>query len=272
MTHENYRTILESIARNKSSQLEVFTDFCRLSACALSMMQREDQYLAIISRYSADEALSISQAFAYMINEMEQKPFTDILGDYYLEAASHSSKQARGEFFTPPCISQMMARMLFDVDTVKAKGLPVTVNEPACGSGGMVLAVAQLFAPDSVDLLRVTCQDINPIATDMCFINTSLWGIPAQIILGDTLRMTESARWKNIHWNRVGEDQRLARRKVLDLIATCREPVETPHVTASSESFREVGGQFELDLGNSLDVGLALAKPNENIQKLHRVP
>lgn len=251
MTHDDYRTILRSIARNKSSLLQVFSDFCRMSACAVSVLQREPEYLEIAGRYNRDELSDISLALACLVNEMEKKPFTDILGDFYLEIASHSSKQARGEFFTPPDISKLMARMIFDVDAVKSRRLPVTVNEPACGSGGMVLAVAELFAPDSVDLLRVTCQDINPLAVDMCYINTTLWGIPAQVILGDTIRMTETARWKNPHWRRVGEDQRQAMREIMELLSSPQEPEAGFADPCQPEPFREIDGQFELDLGNS---------------------
>jgi N-6 DNA Methylase len=135
--------------------------------------------------------------------------------------------------------------------------MPITVNEPACGSGGMVLAVAELFAPDAVDLLRVTCQDINPLAADMCFINTTLWGIPAQVILGDTIRMTETARWKNLHWRRVGEDQRLAFRELMEFISSPPKQQSFTDRAAESrpEAFREVNGQFELDLGSSRQQG-----------------
>ena len=194
-----------------------------------------------------------SKAFGFLVNEMHATPFTDILGEFYLEVASHSSKQARGEFFTPAHLSKAIARMLFDTDAIKEKNKPVTVNEPACGSGGMVLAIAEIFAPDSVDLLRVTCQDINPIAADMCFINTSLWGIPAQVILGDTIRMTETGRWKNVHWHRVGEDQRLALRNLTAMMRNSFE--EKPAASAPSGPFREVAGQFELDLGCGSAVG-----------------
>lgn len=258
MTHETYRSIIETIARTRSSQLQVFSDFCRLSTCSLSLGQREEEFHEIAKRYSKDEMHDISKALALLVTEMERKPFTDILGDYYLEVASHSSKQARGEFFTPPEISKLMARMLFDVDAVKSKGLPVTVNEPACGSGGMVLAIAELFAPDCLDLLRVTCQDINPLAVDMCFINTTLWGIPAQVILGDTLRITETARWKNPHWRRVGEDQRLAMRQILDLASSSPSaPIKSSTADSKVKSFREVDGQFELDLGNKPEDALS---------------
>jgi hypothetical protein len=34
----------------------------------------------------------------------------------------------------------------------------------------------------------------------MCFINTTLWGIPAEIIHGDTIASKFFAGWRNIHW------------------------------------------------------------------------
>lgn len=222
-----------------------------MSACAVSVLQREPEYLEVAGRYTRDELSDISLALSCLVSEMEEKPFTDLLGDFYLEIASHSSKQARGEFFTPPDLSKLIARMLFDVGAMKERGLPITVNEPACGSGGMVLAIAELFAPDSVDLLRVTCQDINPLAVDMCYINTTLWGIPAQVIQGDTIRMTETGRWKNPHWRRVGEDQRLAVRQIQDLFNSESKSHQRYPSPVGSPAFREVNGQFELNLGGS---------------------
>jgi N-6 DNA Methylase len=162
----DYRKILEGIARHKSSTVAVFADFCKMSACALSLGRREEEYLEIARNYTSAELSDISHAFAMLVQEMERKPFTDVLGSYYLECASHSSKQARGEFFTPPEISRMMAKMTFDVDAIKAKNRPITVNEPACGSGGMILAAAELFAPDSVDLLRVTAHPVGHPCTN----------------------------------------------------------------------------------------------------------
>ena len=258
MADETYRTIIERIARTRSSSVTVFADFCRIAACCLAAGSREEEYFEAIEPYSKDELKELSKALALLINEMESKPFTDVLGTYYLDVASHSSKQARGEFYTPQEISRLMARMLSDVKSVKDKGLPIAVNEPACGAGGMVLALAELYAPDSVDLLRVTCQDINPVGVDMCFINTSLWGIPAKMILGDTLRMTVNNSWKNIHWHRVGEDQRLAELEMLHLL---RQPPRSHDETPSPRNGEPVkstlgnNGQFEFDLTLDPDTG-----------------
>jgi len=222
---KSYRTIIEQIARTRSSALTVFADFCRISACALAAQTREEEYFEAIKPYSKDELELLTEAFALMIQEAEANPFADILGTYYTETASHSSKQARGEFYTPPAICELMAKMTMDTDEVISYGKPITVNEPTCGAGGMVLALAKQFSPlvqdgdkSHVDLLRVTCQDLNPVAVDMCYINTTIWGIPAHMICGDTLRMTVSKSWKNIHWHRVGEDERQAVEEAMQLI------------------------------------------------------
>lgn len=209
MPQQTYRTIIEKIAFSHSSVAIVFTDFCRIVACSLALQTREEEYLEVIRPYSKEQLHQFSEALALLIQEMEAKPFTDCLGNYYLEVAAHSSKQTRGEFYTPQEISRLMARITIDADAAIGKNHPITVNEPACGAGGMVLAVAELFAPKHVDLLRVTCQDINPVAADMTYINTSLWGIPAKILLGSSIgRKSPRQIWKNIHWYRVGEDQR----------------------------------------------------------------
>lgn len=65
------------------------------------------------------------------------------------------------------------------MDAVVAKGYPILINDPACGSGSMILSMAQRFAETkSVDLMRVTCQDIAKIACDMAYVNLTLWVVP----------------------------------------------------------------------------------------------
>jgi len=249
---ETYRTIIKRIAHTKSSSLTVFADFCRIAACCLAAGAREDEYFEAIKPYSKEELNDLSKALALLINEMESKPFTDVLGTFYLDVASHSSKQARGEFYTPQEISRLMAKISCNAQEVIAKGKPITVNDPACGASGMILAIAEEFAPNHVDLLRITVQDISPVATDMSYVNLTLWGIPAHVICGDTLRMTVNNQWKNIHWHRVGEDQRLAAEQMLEII---KSPMPTTEENKADitlppvESRLGKNGQFEFDMG-----------------------
>lgn len=264
MPQETYRTIIEKIARTKSSAASVFTDFCRISACAVAAQTREEEYFEIIRPYSKDELELLSKAYALLVQEMESKPFTDVLGEYYLEIAAHSSKQARGEFYTPAPICELMMRMTLDPDSVIEEGKPVSMLEPACGAGGMVLATAKQFSPlirkdekSYVDLLRVTCQDINPVATDMTFINTSLWGIPAKIQLGNFLsKELPDKVWKNIHWMRVGEDERIKAQALFRMFDAMRDiqtkppeerrPIVAPHLDADLNQV-----EFDFNLGST---------------------
>jgi hypothetical protein len=207
---KGFREEIVELARTRGSAVEVFGDFCRMAACSLAAQTREAEYLAVAKRYQRDELDKLGRALGQLITEMEAQPFTDLLGPCYITVASPATIESRGEFYTPREISQAIARLLMDVDAIVEKGSPVTVLEPAAGSGGMVLALTELFAPaKAVDLLRVTCWDVSPVACDMAYINLTLWGVPAEIVCGNSLSRERRSVHTNIHWHRVGEPQRL---------------------------------------------------------------
>ena len=93
----------------------------------------------------------------------------------------------------------MIAHMIAGDSSLPPEG-PVTLCEPACGAGAMILAYAKALSPENRCRLRVTAIDISKTACDMCFINTTLWAIPAEVIHGNTLSMKFFASWRNIHW------------------------------------------------------------------------
>ena len=89
--------------------------------------------------------------------------------------------------------------MVIDPESLPAEG-PITVCEPACGAGAMILAIAEVCPPEARRRLRVTAIDINRTACDMAFINTSLWGVPTRVLHGDSLANKYWAAWSNIHY------------------------------------------------------------------------
>lgn len=204
---------MEDVAHTRSTPIDVFRDFAHMAACALSAGMREPEYLETAKRYTRQELDQLAHALGALTEEMQNKPFEDLLGPYYLEIGARSTQEARGEFFTPHSLADMIAQVLIDVDAVIAEGNPVTVSEPASGAGGMILSLAKQFAPrgegepSHVDLLRVTAIDINPTACHMTTVNTTLWGIPCKVIWGDTLRWQIHHEWPNIHWFRVGQHE-----------------------------------------------------------------
>lgn len=195
----DFRKVLEHLAHRHDTR-RVFDAFVRLAACAVAAQTREAEYLAEAKGWDKSELELFAEALGSLANEMETQPFTDLIGGYYMDFAISSKGQQRGgEFHTPKPICDMMAQMLFDPASFPTEG-PITVCEPACGAGAMILSVGQVCPPEVRRRLRVTAIDINRTACDMAFINTTLWGIPCRVIHGNTLSNEYWSAWSNIHY------------------------------------------------------------------------
>jgi len=223
-----------------------------MTACALSYGQREEEYLETVKGYDRDELSEFAKAMGALVSQVEKRLFSDPLGTYYQEIGSKLDKDLRGEFYTPDSISKLMTSISMDVDKVVQEGLPITVGDPAVGSGRMILQMAEQFPRDSVSLIRATLQDISPTAVHCAFINTTLNSIPAQVIHGNTLTGERLSVWKNIHWLRVGEDERLETNQRIkqmvqimkDLSESSSQPI--PKTTESFDYKVGEGGQMEM--------------------------
>jgi type I restriction-modification system DNA methylase subunit len=200
LLESDFRKILEGISHRHDTR-RVFEGFVRLAACALAAGTRETEYLEEAKRWERPDLDLFAKALGSLIFEVESTPFEDIIGGYYMEfALSQKGQQWNGEFHTPKPVCDLMARMtLGDVSSLPAEG-PITVCEPACGAGAMILSFAQACPPEVRRRLRVIAIDISRIACDMTFINTTLWGIPTRVIHGNTLSMEFWAGWSNIHY------------------------------------------------------------------------
>ena len=96
-----------------------------------------------------------------------------------------------GQFFTPYHISQMMAEITFIdcKDNIEDKEI-ITLSEPCCGSGGMVIAYAETMKKYDINFqekLFVEAIDIDEMCFKMAYLQLSLYGIPARVLLGDTI-------------------------------------------------------------------------------------
>lgn len=196
----DFRKILLRLSHRHDSR-QVFDAFTRFAACALAAQTREAEYLEEAKRWEKQEMDVFAEAFGALVAEMETRPFEDLIGGYYLEfVLSQKGQQWNGEFHTPKPICDLMARMMIgDVATLPTEG-PITVCEPACGAGAMILSFAEACPPNVRRRLRVTAIDISRKACDMAFINTTLWGVPTRIIHGNSLSLECWAAWSNIHY------------------------------------------------------------------------
>jgi len=80
---------------------------------------------------------------------------------------------------------------------ITGKGF-ITVSEPACGAGAMVIACAQALREQGVNYQRcmhVTATDLDATAAHMAYLQLSLLHIPAVVVHGNSLAVTEFAHW-----------------------------------------------------------------------------
>lgn len=168
----------------------VFTDWVEMCAIAISNAcelrigirnQREQRFSELQKRYDVNR---MAEAFSLLVNEMEDKP-RDILGDLYMK--TDQGNKATGQFFTPYHLSEVCAGLMQckpDEDGI------FRMHEPACGSGGMMIAMAQKMKADGIDYQRyanAVCFDIDRNCVHMAYVQLSLIGLSAKVAVADTL-------------------------------------------------------------------------------------
>ena len=178
----------------KHNDWQVWQDFIYMAAAALSQpcdfrQEREDEYLQIIKKYDKSEQDLFPQSLAEIIESFEQERFADILGDLYMQL--EMGNKWKGQFFTPYNICHMMAQM--SASNVKAeieeKGY-MSVNDPCCGGGAMLIAFAENCFKQEVNYhnhVLFAAQDIDPVVAKMCYIQMSLLGMAGYVIIGNSL-------------------------------------------------------------------------------------
>lgn len=154
--------------------------------------------MRIVGKYTQEQVVRMGVALALLVQIFETEPFDDVLGKLYMEFALGNPDS--GQFFTPYSLCKLMAQMQMSGigEKVAEKGF-ITVNEPACGAGAMIIALAecmkeQEFNPQTQ--LHVIAQDIDIRAVHMAYIQFSLLGIPAVVYHGDTLSMKTWSAWR----------------------------------------------------------------------------
>jgi hypothetical protein len=183
----------------------VFSDFVEMAALAVSnsidFMQREERearYMRIIGKYEKDEQARFPQMLAELTMAMGSG-VADHLGRTFGELEIHNS--AAGQFFTPYELCKLMARMTLDGDEVRAKIAErgfITAQEPACGAGAQIIAMAEALQELQINYqqcLHVTAIDVDSRAAHMTYLQLSLLGVPAIVYEGNTLTMEMRGRW-----------------------------------------------------------------------------
>lgn len=244
------------IARHKH-RYAVFSDFVLMSAIAIHnavnpVESLEAEYMEIVGRYSKGGVNELAKLLGILIELLESEP-TDVLGQLYMELELGNSNT--GQFFTPSSISELMAQITMG-DELKEVDKPfVTLSEPACGAGGMVLAFAKMMIANGHNpavKLWVQCTDLDRVAAMMCYLQLSLWNIPAQIIVGNTLSMEYREQYFTPAHYTNGWDEKLRFQRMIDFVLELEAPEQNQSNTQPTESeepkrrLSTEGGQLDL--------------------------
>lgn len=193
---------LEGFARYHDNYTK-FRDFCFMAAVsiknALQYDQKdEDQYLLTIKRYEPKDQSVFGKLLAITTEALFEK-YQDFLGEIFHGLELHS--KAHGQFFTPYHLSKLCAEITVDENQtrkiIEEKGF-VSLNEPTCGAGGMVIAICETLRERGINYqqhLYVVAQDIAEMPFYMTYIQLSLIACPATVLLGNTLKLEVNQCW-----------------------------------------------------------------------------
>ena len=204
---ERQKTIIKLLnsLEGRYSRWDIWQDFIVLSAVSIANAfggpyreQREAMYLERSKKYSTSELEVLAQMLAEVVDEMEQNPDQDMLGELFM--ALGLANEWKGQFFTPYDICRAMAAMNLGEDLksqIEEKGW-VSVSDPACGAGALLLAFANECKRNHINYqtsVFFVAQDIDFLAGCMCYIQ-AMWSltIPSSIRRRATMRTDLSPR------------------------------------------------------------------------------
>ncbi|WP_020423682.1 N-6 DNA methylase [Cupriavidus sp. WS] len=202
-----------NVVGRRHAMHEVFSDFVEMSALAISnavdrhhFEEREERYLAVAKKYGRDELTLFPEMLGALTLVFEERVQTwvpsgdglgDILGQTFMMLDLGNS--GTGQFFTPYSVSRTMARMTIGDGKpfVERDGF-VTLLEPTCGAGGMVIACADALHDAGLNhqqAMHATCIDIDPRCVHMTYLQMALLHIPGIVIHGNGLTGESWSRW-----------------------------------------------------------------------------
>lgn len=179
-----YLTDATRAVARENGRLQGVIDMVDLNATAAGQRIIPDDHLAAL----------IQVLSRHRLGKGDVEP--DVLGrayEYLLRKFAEGQGQSAGEFYTPPEVGRLMARLL-------APEPGMTVYDPTCGSAGLLikchLQLEETYGvgeevrhlPEDVEPLHVFGQEINPATFAIARMNAVLHDMTAEIALGDTMR------------------------------------------------------------------------------------
>ncbi len=180
----------------------VFDDFCLLGRCIVHNFGMQEPLLArYMPKYEQCHTEYFERAKYYKqpqiililnmikaLSELLAWQPDDYLGRYF--GQMRLDKHFHGQFFTPIHVCEFMAAVAFGDGLPQGKPY-VTVAEPACGSGAMIIGlIRHLQKQGMTDLggkLAILATDIDSLCVNMAYLQLGILGLSVRITHGNSL-------------------------------------------------------------------------------------
>ena len=228
--YKNLYNILKNVSY-KHTIAKVFYDFIAMTALniaigiSINMQDKEkriEQFKKIAVTYDENEMEFFNAFKLGLVNEYQSNRYQDVLGVLFQEL--ELKNDFKGQFFTPYELSYCMNKINFDKSLLESKSF-IYCNEPASGSGGIVIASCQIVEElgyNYSEKLIWNINDLDLMCVYMSFIQLNLIGASALIQHCNTLSMEVFDRFYTLGYilNRCGERLRIEKKcnKMLELI------------------------------------------------------
>ena len=181
-----YRDLLKVFENNRvfahMHPYDLFRQWLEAVWALLNLPLDAQAFKTTLDAFTYEQGRDLGRLFGLYVETVELLPFRDVLGSLFMKLDINSVRN--GEFFTPWPIAEMMAMMTFDRDDflnlVKERG-EVSVCDPACGSGVMLLAYGKVvndaLGRDGTNRLRLYGMDIDSRCVNMCRIQLRINGL-----------------------------------------------------------------------------------------------
>jgi methylase of polypeptide subunit release factors len=188
VTRPAFESLAKAFERNVVFQYihpyELYRKWLEAVWAFLDAVHDQEGFRQCLDRQTREQGEEFGRLFGIYTDAVEAEPFRDILGELFMRLDVKSA--ATGQYFSPMCVAEMMARMTFDraefERLVQEKG-SVSVCDPAVGSGVMLLAYAKIvhaeFGRWGTSKLRLYGTDIDQRCVHMCRIQLRMNGLDA---------------------------------------------------------------------------------------------
>jgi type I restriction-modification system DNA methylase subunit len=182
---ENYRHFMEAAYCMLAKQTEADPARAR---------ELEARYMAVVRTYQ--EKSQVMKDMSRLVGRLALT-IADHPGDFLAEAyhVGELADRRVGQYFSTHDIARLHAALVIDQAVLTqrvSQGRPVPFLDPACGSGGMIIAAAsriEWLGFDPRQVMFATLVDLNRLAFQMAFLQMWFKNIPALCIHGDSLTM-----------------------------------------------------------------------------------